>query len=259
MLYIFSLIHLLNSLVWMAESPAVESLPRMGVVTFSEKLEHVQGIDVDGTHIWVSSVDREARKGWLRRFDLRTGVLRNKVEVTDGERYHPGGIALDGAAIWVPVAEYKSSSSTTMQRRDKGSLQLLSSFTVADHIGCVASFRKELVGGNWDSLVLYRWTPDGRELGQAANRTGVAFQDVKPFDGKRLIGGGIRGKKTGEVVVFDPQTGDAQRAWPAGRTDRGVHFTNEGLAIRGGRLYLLPEDGDSRLFVFRFAAKSGTR
>jgi hypothetical protein len=37
----------------------------------------------------------------------------------------------------------------------------------------------------------------------------------------------------------------------AGKTSRGVPFTNEGLAARGDRLWLLPEDGPSRLFEFR--------
>ena len=36
----------------------------------------------------------------------------------------------------------------------------------------------------------------------------------------------------------------------AGKTDRGVSLTNEGMTFRGGKLYLLPEDDPSRLFVF---------
>jgi hypothetical protein len=30
-----------------------------------------------------------------------------------------------------------------------------------------------------------------------------------------------------------------------------VRFTQEGMAFRKGKLYLLPEDGRSRLFVFQ--------
>jgi hypothetical protein len=37
----------------------------------------------------------------------------------------------------------------------------------------------------------------------------------------------------------------------AGMTDRGVRFNNEGMAIRGKRLYLAPEDGNTRVFVYR--------
>ena len=43
----------------------------------------------------------------------------------------------------------------------------------------------------------------------------------------------------------------------AGKTDRGVRYTNEGMAVRGDRLYLLPEDGPSRLFVFDLEALLG--
>jgi hypothetical protein len=233
----------------------VEAASRLSLVTLSERLEHVQGIDVDGTHLWVSSVDRATKKGWLRRFELRTGRLLNKVAVEEGERYHPGGIVLDGGSIWVPVAEYKASSSTTVQRRDKVTLALQSSFAVADHIGCLATFGQQLVGGNWDSRVLYHWRKDGGEVRRVENQSGVAFQDLKPWSGGLLIGGGIREKRRGEVAVFHPLTGVASEAWPAGKTDRGVHLTNEGLAVRRGRLYLLPEDGDSRLFVFAFPPK----
>lgn len=253
MLYIFSLIQLLSSDPSVATSSAIESMPRVGVVTLSERLEHVQGIDVDDTHLWVSSVDRATKKGWLRRFELRTGRLLNKVAVEEGERYHPGGIVLDGGSIWVPVAEYKASSSTTVQRRDKVTLALQSSFTVADHIGCLATFGQQLVGGNWDSRMLYHWRKDGAEVRRVENQSGVAFQDLKPWTGGLLIGG--REKRRGEVAVFYPLTGVASEAWPAGKTDRGVHLTNEGLAVRRGRLYLLPEDGDSRLFVFAFPPK----
>ena len=118
MLHIFSLIHLLNSEVPATSPQTIESLPRIGVTALADKLEHVQGIDVDDTHLWVSSVDRATRSGWLRRFDLRTGKLLQKVAVEQGDRFHPGGIVLDGYSIWVPVAEYKASSSTNVQRRD---------------------------------------------------------------------------------------------------------------------------------------------
>jgi hypothetical protein len=253
LLHIFSLIHLLNN----APSVAIEELPRIGVVALGDRLEHVQGIDVDDTHVWVTSVDRTTKSGWLRRFELRTGRLVAKVAVGEGERYHPGGIGLDGGSIWVPVAEYKASSSTVMQRRDKKSLVLLGSFPVADHIGCVARLGRELVGGNWDSRLIYRWSLAGKELGRVANESGVAIQDWKAWGRKRLLGGGIRGKKTGEVAVVDPRSGRALRSWVAGRTDRGVLLTNEGLAVRRGRLYLLPEDGDSRLFIYQFDGKEG--
>jgi hypothetical protein len=44
-------------------------------------LHHVQGIDVEGGILWVSSVDRAAQKGYLSRFDLARGKLLKQVEV----------------------------------------------------------------------------------------------------------------------------------------------------------------------------------
>ncbi len=41
-----------------------------------------------------------------------------------------------------------------------------------------------------------------------------------------------------------------------GTTSRGVPFTNEGITFRGGRLYLLPEDDPSRLFILTPSRKS---
>ena len=45
------------------------------------------------------SIDRSAGRGraWLFKFDA-TGQLLGKVELTDGTKYHPGGIDYDGRA-----------------------------------------------------------------------------------------------------------------------------------------------------------------
>jgi hypothetical protein len=37
----------------------------------------------------------------------------------------------------------------------------------------------------------------------------------------------------------------------AGRTSRGIPYTQEGMAIRGDRVLFVPEDSPSRLFEFR--------
>ena len=38
--------------------------------------------------------------------------------------------------------------------------------------------------------------------------------------------------------------------WLLGKTDRSQPFTREGMTLFENHLRLLPEDGDSRLFVF---------
>ena len=59
-----------------------------------------------------------------------------------------------------------------------------------------------------------------------------------------------RGSTDHSIVWFDPETLEVRRALAVGLTDRAVPFTNEGLDWAGDRLYLLPEDAPSRLFVF---------
>jgi hypothetical protein len=64
-----------------------------------------------------------------------------------------------------------------------------------------------------------------------------------------LVGGGLRPGE-GSIDWLDPMDLRLLRRSRVGKTDRGVMMTHEGMAIAGDRLYLLPEDGPSRLFVF---------
>lgn len=214
-------------------------------------LHHVQGIDTDGKHLWVSSVWKDQKKGFLSKFELASGKLLVQVEVQDGARIHPGGIALHRDSIWIPVAEYDRDGPTSVQRRDSRTLALQSSFDVNDHIGCIAAAKKFLIGGNWDSRTLYRWSHAGRELARTPNPRANAYQDLKFVSGE-LVGSGLGpSKKDGAIEWLDAARGfRLTRRIEAGATDRGVAFTNEGMAIHGGKLYLLPEDDPSRLFVF---------
>lgn len=234
-------------------APAEESLEQWrieNITPLQATLHHVQGIDVEDGVLWVSSVDRATHKGYLSRFELATGLLLQQVEVQDGLRYHPGGIALDGDSIWVPVAEYDRDGPTTVQRRDKTTLALQSSFTVNDHIGCIAAGPDSLIGGNWDSRILYRWELDGAEIARTANPHATSYQDLKWVDGM-LLGSGGQGRDAGAIDWLDPNGYELVRRLSAHRTDRDVSFTNEGMALRDGTLYLLPEDDPSRLFSFQ--------
>jgi hypothetical protein len=223
------------------------------IIELRTELGHVQGIEVSENRLWVTDVDTKNKRGYLRLFSFPEGKLLKTVDVTDGERYHPGGIAGNTTDLWVPVAEYRRESSAVIQRRDKRTLDLVSSFPVQDHIGAVAVFGggsgSQLVGANWDARKVFEWNFGGRELRVRENPTGTAFQDWK-FDGITLLGGGIL---DGEGVLdwIDWNRWTLKRRLKVGRTDRGVRFTQEGMAFRKGKLYLLPEDGRSRLFVFQ--------
>jgi hypothetical protein len=210
----------------------------------------VQGIDCDARVVWVTSVDRESQSGYLQEFLLSTGEMLRQTVLRDGPRYHPGGITVDGDSIWIPLAEYRRQSSSVIQRRNRRTLELESQFPVADHIGCVAVAGDRVIGGNWDSREFYVWDREGRPIEKVPNSTGVAYQDMK-FTGRRIVAGGLLPDRTGAIAWLEFPGFRLVRRIEVGKTDRGVPFTNEGLAAREGELLLLPEDAPSRLFVFR--------
>lgn len=226
------------------------TLTLLGVTLLEPPSHHVQGIDVEGSILWVSSVDRVTRAGFLGRYDLATGRRLAQVAVHDNERFHPGGIQVDGAFIWVPVAEYRRASSTWVQKRDKVTLALVAQFEVADHIGCLAVADGVVWGGTWDSTHLYRWQLDGTPIDKRANPTGTRYQDIKIADGQ-LVASGLGGPDKGAIDWVHPSTLSVSRRVVTGATDRGVPYTNEGMTVRGGVLYLLPEDDPSRLFRYQ--------
>ena len=82
------------------------------------------------------SLDRSpgAGRGWLFKFDP-AGQLLGQIELTDGAKYHPGGIDYDGQSIWVPVAEYRPNSTSNIYRVDPETLASELVFAANDHIG----------------------------------------------------------------------------------------------------------------------------
>lgn len=235
----------------MAASAAqtVDDLPRRETILLTGHTFHVQGIDVQGSTLWLSSVDKQGKRGILFQYRLPQGELIRSVEVQESARYHPGGICLDGDSLWIPVAEYRKESTAAIQRRNARTLALEQSFTVPDHIGAVTAVPEGILGVNWDAKDLYVWDRSGKLLRRMPNSTGIAFQDIKYADGQ-LIGGGLLPDKTGAVGWFTWPGLQSVRQLPAGKTDRGVPYTNEGMAVRNGKLWLLPEDEPSRLFMW---------
>jgi len=210
---------------------------------------HVQGIDTDGLHMWVTSVDRPTSKGFLSVFSLADGRMENRIELQDGDRYHPGGIALDGDSVWLPVAEYRAKSTSTIQRRNKLTLDLEFQFPVPDHIGCVAVTPEFIIGGNWDSREFYVWDHRGTLIRKVANETMNAYQDLK-FRSGSIVASGVLPGRQGAVDWLEFPSMRLHHQILVPNTDRGEPFTREGMTIFQDRLWLLPEDGPSRLFVF---------
>jgi hypothetical protein len=232
---------------------SLESLQPVRTIELKTTLHHVQGMAVDGDRLWVTSVDARAKKGWLHEFSQASGEAIRAIEIQDGPRFHPGGISTEKDSLWIPIAEYRAHSTAIIERRSRQTLELESRFSVGDHIGCVAAGQDVLIGGNWDSRELYVWDRSGKLLRRVPNPTANAFQDMK-FDSGELVGSGLLWQgRIGAIDWLEFPTLRPLRRLTAGRTSRGAAYTREGMAIRDGLLYLMPEDGPSRVFVFRFA------
>ena len=227
---------------------------RVRTMPLAATLDHPQGItaSADGGTWYVSSVLRQARKGLLVAFRAADGGVLQRVEVQDGPRYHPGGLGRAGDVLWLPVAEYRRASTSVIQARDARTLALQRSFAVADHIGAVAvTTAGALIGCNWDARVFYEWTADGVETRRVDHLGAARYQDLH-WTGETLLAGGLLGDD-GVVDTLEWPSLDLRERIVAGKTDRGVVLTHEGLAVAGRELLLMPEDDPSRVFVYAWS------
>jgi len=232
------------------QTTSLDQLPLVRVTPLSGETHHVQGMDTDGTVLWVTSVDRAASKGFLQEFAVGTGALLRTIELQDGVRYHPGGMAAGENSLWLPVAEYRRNSTAVIERRNRKTLELEFQFTVPDHIGCLAVTKDELIGGNWDSRIFYVWDHQGHLLRKVENPTPNGYQDLK-FVGGLLVASGLLPGSNGAIDWLSYPSFALDHRMTAGRTDRQAPFTREAMTIFRNQLFLLPEDSPSRLFTFR--------
>lgn len=255
---VFVLVALAGSTSGQVGRGAPEAMTPLKVLSLQAKTAHVQGIDIDGTHLWVTSVERASRKGFLQEFAVADGRLERSIEIQDGDRFHPGGIAADADSIWVPVAEYRAKSSAVIQRRSKRTLGLLSQFPVDDHIGCIAVTPEFLIGGNWDSRDFYLWDHQGKLIRKVSNASENAYQDIKFRDGQVVASGLLAGRRAA-IDWLDLLSLRLTHRLPLGATDRSEPLTREGMTIFENRIWLLPEDGESRLFIFELPRPAKVR
>ncbi len=235
----------------------IEHARLIGALQLRGEVFHVQGLALGGQRIWVTSVDNGAHKAWLHEFDRASGRFLRRLELTDGARYHPGGLSVSGGSIWVPVAELRADSSAVLVEIDADTLAVRRRIAVADHIGCVAASGQTLVAGNWDSKLLYVFDlAKGVPTRVVRNPSATHYQDIK-FVGDQLVAGGNTSWLSGTVDWIDWPTMKLSRSIQAGAIGpvrpfgRGGPYTGEGMAIEGRELYVLPEDGPSRVFHFQ--------
>lgn len=154
------------------------------------------------------------------------GEVLRRVDVTDGERFHPGGFTTDPAnpakadtlGCWIAVAEYRPRSTTTVMRLD-AELATVESFPFDDHLGAICALADgTLFAVSWASRRWYRLDSSGRILEQRTTPTRwVDLQDIARVmvgvDGERVVATGVGGMQApggpvqlGGLVVIDVDT-----------------------------------------------------
>jgi hypothetical protein len=174
---------------------------------------HPQAMEVVGDRIYLSSVeiieptvrylepvdgyDRTPGKGLGHLFVLdRDGRLLKDIVISDGHRYHPGGLDYDGEFLWLPVAEYRPNSSADIYRIDPTTYDVAKLFTVSDHIGGVVRDQEtgHLVGQSWGSRRFYDWTVEGKQKGFWLNENHfLDYQDCEYVASGKALCSGVTG------------------------------------------------------------------
>ena len=225
---------------------------------------HPQGMARVGSTWWISTVDVDAHRGLVMGVD-RLGNLIDEVAVGDDQRYHPGGMDFDGSAFWIPCAEYRPDSTTSVYRFEPGQVPRRV-FDIDDHVGAMARCGADgdLVGWSWGSRRFYRWSIDG-QLQTARVNPGffVDHQDCQWLDSGHLLCGGVAevGLASGPgwlggLGLLDVNTMLMEREvpFPIYSPASGRVATHNPLSaeLRDGYLivHLLPDDGLSTILSY---------
>ena len=172
---------------------------------------HTEGLAITPDHLFLSAVqvieptqkypspvggyDRTPGKGIGHLFVMdRQGHLEKDITLGEGDMYHPGGISYDGTNVWVPVAQYRPSSSAIIYRVDAETLGVAKQFEVNDHIGGIVLDQTSghLVGNTWGSRHFYEWTLQGKQVHDWDNPSFFTdYQDCQYVPSAKMICGGI--------------------------------------------------------------------
>ena len=222
---------------------------------------HVQGLSVSDDEFWISSVDRGMKAGFIFLVDRGTLKVTSTRRLAFGPQYHPGGMQRVGERLWVPVAEYRPRSTTTIVALDASTLETERKFTLDDHIGALAADGAgTLFAANWDARQIYLLDEDGHVQERVDTPTSVAYQDMEWHRGRLWATGvaSIESRRAAVVDVIDPDTWQLEERYELkGRLRSGEgHFAREGFCFFKDDFYLLPEDGPHTT-VYRFSRRAG--
>jgi Family of unknown function (DUF6454) len=248
-----------------------QGLVKIGETFYVSAVEVLESTLRNGTvtdALYDFSIDRSpgTGRGWLFKFDA-AGQLLGKIELTDGTKYHPGGIDYDGRHIWVSVAEYRPNSKSNVYRVNPNTLEAALVFAVNDHIGGIVHNVHEgtLHGVSWGSRRLYTWKVVERRQGGANVVSSdwtpnaqfyIDYQDCHYQGVEYMLCGGVGGYATplgniafGGLDLVDLRRARLEHQIPVNLfVDEGTG-ANPGLALTHNAFWLEPlGDGTMRAY-----------
>lgn len=242
-----------------------QGMVKIGDTFFVSAVEVLEPTETyaNSDNLWDRSLTRTPGKGrgWLFKMDAH-GRLLDKVELTNGDAYHPGGIDFDGQYIWVPVAEYRPNSASDIYRVDPATMQVTLSFHVSDHIGTITHNpdRGTFHGSSWGARRMYRWmmdlAPDGEgaiieEVWQANPSHYIDYQDCHYQGGNRMLCGGVKNYQLpdGELSLGGIDLIDIKNAVPVAIHSLPVNiYWNKDMAVTNNPFWMEEEDGLLRFY-----------
>ncbi|MBY6035816.1 hypothetical protein KUV80_04095 [Fictibacillus nanhaiensis] len=252
---------------------------------------HPQGMTKIGDLYYMSSVqiiekpvkyekprdgyDRTTGKGVGHLFVFnKDGKLLKDIELGEGDMYHPGGIAFDGKAIWVSVAEYRPNSKSIIYKVDPKKMVPQEMFRTNDHIGGILSDRKKgnLKAVSWGSRIFYEFNQKGKIVSKSKNPSHfIDYQDCEGAGKEYMICSGItelpqHGSHSakyelGGLALLDMKTMDMIHELPISLfSSQGHTITRNPVYLEntdsGINLYSVPDDDKSSMLVFESKKKT---
>ncbi len=242
---------------------------KVGEILLQFDIFHPQGMAIVNGEIFVSTVEvidraKGVGKGHVYKI-APDGTAEAHIEITDGPRYHPGGMDYDGEDLIVPVAEYRPDSTSVVYALNPATLQAKELFRLDDHLGCVIHNGDSgaYAGMSWGSMRFYQWTPSGAAMKPTLSRPRwVEFQDGQWLrDTNLMLCGGLRsereqdGRTLGMLEVIEMRSLDPKQriAVPLWETDGRPMLQNAfhcEATETGLRFWFLPGDGQATIYIY---------
>ena len=218
----------------------------------------------------IDGYDRTAGTGeaFIFKVDVNGNPI-DSVKVGEGNIYHPGGIDYDGEFIWIPVAEYRPNSRSIIYKIDPANLNAMEIFRFDDHIGGIVynPSNQILYGINWGSRLFYSWKfpvtePHHPSIKQNPNHY-IDYQDCHLVDENCFMCSGLNLYQIpilGEFAFGGLDLIDLQRLtaihqipvlkWIKANLAMTTNPFYVQLVENRLRFYFMPEDDESRIYVF---------